>query len=108
MIEKIESALSKKDSGKSLKQNLLPILKNFIDDNNANIKELFMKEKNGLRIENQQWGADHGFAVLNLGIDRVEVIKGPSSLIYGADALGGVIYLADEPYANLNKQEIIY
>ena len=51
-------------------------------------------------------GADHGFAVLNLGIDRVEVIKGPSSLIYGADALGGVIYLADEPYANANKSEI--
>ena len=61
---------------------------------------------NGLRLENQQWGADHGFAVLNLGIDRVEIIKGPSSLIYGADALGGVIYLADEPYANLNKKEI--
>ena len=44
--------------------------------------------------------------VLNLGIERVEVIKGPSSLIYGADALGGVIYLADEPYANTNKSEI--
>ncbi len=65
-----------------------------------------LTSQNGLRLENQQWGADHGFAVLNLGIDRVEVIKGPSSLIYGADALGGVIYLADEPYANLNKQEI--
>ena len=65
-----------------------------------------LTSQNGLRLENQQWGADHGFAVLNLGIDRVEVIKGPSSLIYGADALGGVIYLADEPYANLNKKEI--
>ena len=65
-----------------------------------------LTSQNGLRLENQQWGADHGFAVLNLGIDRVEIIKGPSSLIYGADALGGVIYLADEPYANLNKQEI--
>ena len=61
---------------------------------------------NGLRIENQQWGADHGFALINLGIDRVEVIKGPSSLIYGADALGGVIYLADEPYANANESEL--
>ena len=48
LVEKIENALSKKDSSKSLKQNLLPILKNFIDDNNANIKELFMKNKNGL------------------------------------------------------------
>jgi iron complex outermembrane recepter protein len=65
-----------------------------------------LTSQNGLRIENQQWGADHGFAVLNLGINRVEIIKGPSSLIYGADALGGVIYLADEPYANLNTQEI--
>ena len=65
-----------------------------------------LTSQNGLRLENQQWGADHGFAVLNLGIDRVEIIKGPSSLIYGADALGGVIYLADEPYANLNKEEI--
>ena len=48
MIEKIENALSKKDSSKSLKQNLLPILKTFIDDNNINIKELFIKDKNGI------------------------------------------------------------
>ena len=65
-----------------------------------------LTSQNGLRLENQQWGADHGFAVLNLGIDRAEVIKGPSSLIYGADALGGVIYLRDESYANANNTEI--
>ena len=64
-----------------------------------------LTSQNGLRYEILQWGADLGFAVLNLGIDRVEVIKGPSSQIYGADALGGVIYLADEPYANFNKNE---
>jgi len=62
--------------------------------------------QNGLRIENQQWGGDHGFALTDLGIDRVEIIKGPSSLIYGADALGGVVYLEDEPYANLNEMEV--
>ena len=61
---------------------------------------------NGLRIENQQWGADHGFALFNLGLGSVEVIKGPSSLIYGADALGGVIYVADEPYANSKESEL--
>ena len=65
-----------------------------------------LTSQNALRLENQQWGADHGFAVLNLGVERAEIIKGPSSLIYGADALGGVIYLADEPYANANKTEI--
>lgn len=65
-----------------------------------------LTSQNGLRIENQQWGADHGFAIFNLGVDQVEVIKGPSSLIYGADALGGVIYIADEPYANVGESEL--
>lgn len=55
---------------------------------------------NGLRIENQQWGGDHGMAVGEIGIGSVEVIKGPSSLLYGTDALGGVLYFIDEPYAN--------
>lgn len=61
---------------------------------------------NGLRIENQQWGGDHGMGITELGIGSVEVIKGPSSLLYGADALGGVIYFIDEPYAKHNSFDI--
>ncbi len=57
---------------------------------------------NGLRIENQQWGGDHGMGVDELGIGSVEVIKGPASLLFGADALGGVVYFVDEPYENQN------
>jgi iron complex outermembrane receptor protein len=53
---------------------------------------------NGLRIENQQWGGDHGLGLTDLGIGTVEVIKGPASLLYGADAIGGVLYMADENY----------
>lgn len=53
----------------------------------------------GLRIENQQWGDDHGLPITSLGISNVEVIKGPASLLYGADALGGVLYFVDAPYA---------
>lgn len=53
---------------------------------------------NGLRIENQQWGQDHGLGSSMVGLDRVEVVKGPSSLLYGADALGGVIQMIDEGY----------
>lgn len=60
---------------------------------------------NGLRLENQQWGGDHGMAVTELGVGNVEVIKGPSSLLYGADALGGVVYFVDEPYASINSSE---
>jgi iron complex outermembrane receptor protein len=61
---------------------------------------------NGVRLENQQWGGDHDFGVTDLGIGSVEVIKGPSSLLYGADALGGVIYFADENYARQNHYEL--
>lgn len=53
---------------------------------------------NGLRIENQQFGGDHGLGVSSLGIEEVEIVKGPSSLIYGVDALGGVVRLKDEKY----------
>jgi iron complex outermembrane recepter protein len=53
---------------------------------------------NGLRIENQQWGEDHGMGASELGMKGVEVIKGPASLLYGADALGGVIHFIDEDY----------
>jgi iron complex outermembrane receptor protein len=61
---------------------------------------------NGLRLEGQQWGGDHGMGLSELGIGSVEVIKGPASLIYGADALGGVIYLMDVPYAAVNTSDI--
>ena len=43
---------------------------------------------NGLRIENQQWAGDHALGISDVGIGRVEVIKGPASLLYGSDALG--------------------
>lgn len=61
---------------------------------------------NGMRVENQQWGGDHGLGISQLGLGAVEVIKGPSSLLYGADAFGGVLYLADEKFAGLERYNI--
>ncbi len=59
----------------------------------------------GVRIENQQFGADHGIGIGDLGIAGVEIIKGPGSLLYGADALGGVIYFVPDNYASSNSIE---
>ena len=59
----------------------------------------------GIRIENQQWGDEHGLGIPELGIEGVEVIKGPASLLYGADALGGVLYFIDEKYTQHNQVE---
>ncbi|SMD37355.1 iron complex outermembrane recepter protein [Reichenbachiella faecimaris] len=57
------------------------------------------------RLENQQFGGEHGLGENALGIERVEVVKGPASLLYGADALGGVLYLIDERYTQENRIE---
>lgn len=45
----------------------------------------------GIKQEGQQWGADHGLEIDPFDVDRVEVIKGPASLVYGADGMAGVI-----------------
>ena len=55
---------------------------------------------NSTRIENQQWGSDHGIGFTDLGLDKVELVKGPASIIFGADALGGAIYFSDESFNN--------
>ncbi|MFN3343790.1 MAG: TonB-dependent receptor plug domain-containing protein, partial [Flavobacteriales bacterium] len=47
--------------------------------------------ENGIKQEGQQWGADHGLELDQFNVERVEILKGPASLIYGSDALGGVI-----------------
>ncbi|MCK9449232.1 MAG: TonB-dependent receptor [Bacteroidales bacterium] len=49
--------------------------------------------ENGIKHEGQQWGEDHGLEIDQFSVDEVEVIKGPSSLLYGSDAIGGVISL---------------
>lgn len=49
--------------------------------------------ENGIKHESQQWGDDHGIEIDQFGIDQVDVIKGPSALTYGSDAIGGVINL---------------
>lgn len=53
---------------------------------------------NGLRQEGQQWGDEHGIEIDEFSVDRVEVLKGPGSLIYGSDALAGVVnFLTPNP-----------
>lgn len=56
----------------------------------------------GVRMENQQFGDEHGLGLNDSGIESVEVIKGPASLLYGSDALGGVLYFNPEKFAIAN------
>lgn len=60
----------------------------------------------GVRLENQQFGGEHGLGLNESGIESVEVIKGPASLLYGSDALGGVLYMNPERFAFQNETKI--
>lgn len=45
----------------------------------------------GARQEGQQWGDEHGIEIDEYSVQKVEILKGPASLMYGSDAMAGVI-----------------
>jgi len=51
----------------------------------------------GERVESQQWGDEHGPQIESGDADRIEVIRGPASVMYGSDALGGVVNVVSAP-----------
>ncbi|GAA4819619.1 TonB-dependent receptor [Algivirga pacifica] len=56
-----------------------------------------MVAQNGIKQESQQWGADHGLEIDPFDAEQVQLIKGPVSLLYGSDGMGGVIRIEDKP-----------
>ncbi len=56
------------------------------------------------KLENHQWGQDHGLGLNGLGVKSVDVIKGPASILYGSGAIGGVLIVKDdESYLTSNR-----
>lgn len=55
----------------------------------------------GIRQEGQQWGDEHGVELDAAGVGSVEILKGPASLMYGSDALAGVVVF--RPYPVLSQ-----
>ena len=51
----------------------------------------------GVRQEGQQWGDEHGVEVDGSSVNSVEILKGPASLMYGSDAMAGVVILHQQP-----------
>jgi iron complex outermembrane recepter protein len=62
----------------------------------------------GLKLEDQQWEDEHGLGLSDVGVERVELIKGPASLLFGSDAMGGVVHVIGEklPEPGTTKQDV--
>ncbi len=98
-------SISSKAIEKSAESNIIDVLVKNVPGLNAvktgpNISKPFIRGLgynrvltlyDGVRQEGQQWGDEHGIEVDAYNIERAEVIKGPSSLMYGSDALAGVV-----------------
>lgn len=51
----------------------------------------------GLRQEDQQWGTEHAPNMDSFEADAVTVVRGAGTVLYGADALGGVVRVDYRP-----------
>jgi iron complex outermembrane receptor protein len=58
---------------------------------------------NDVRFENYQYSDHHPLGIDEFGIGNIEIIKGPASLLYGSDAIGGVINFIKEKPAPVGK-----
>jgi len=67
-----------------------------------NSQEIVIVE-DGVASETEQWGPEHGPEIDPMGTNRIEVLRGPNSLLYGSDAISGVISIShpELPDANL-------
>ncbi|MDA3890377.1 MAG: TonB-dependent receptor [Salinivirgaceae bacterium] len=61
---------------------------------------------NGVRMENYQFSEDHPYTIDDGNLSHIEVIKGPASLLYGSDAVGGVLNFVKEQPAPINTSKI--
>ncbi len=57
----------------------------------------------GIRQEGQQWGDEHGIEIDESSINHVEILKGAASLVYGSDAMAGVVNLMSAPTLPMDK-----
>src|SRR5882672_165483 len=58
--------------------------------------------ENGSRLEDYSWSDEDGPSVETAFVRRVELIRGPASVLYGSDALGGVVNVIPEELPDAN------
>jgi len=61
--------------------------------------------QDGVKHESQQWGDEHAPEISLFDLDRIEILRGPASLMYGSDGIGGVVNIISKPlqFSTKNK-----
>lgn len=62
--------------------------------------------EHGIKQEGQQWGADHGLEIDQYSVEKLEILKGPASLMYGSDAMAGVVNIKHSIDVEEGKTEV--
>lgn len=62
--------------------------------------------EHGIKQEGQQWGADHGLEIDQYAVEKLEILKGPASLMYGSDAMAGVVNIKHSIDVEKGKKEL--
>ena len=57
---------------------------------------------NGVKMAEQEWGAEHAPNIDANQFEHIDVIKGASALKYGSDAIGGVVLLIPETFKKID------
>ncbi len=51
---------------------------------------------NGVKMQNFQFSVNHPYLIDEFGVERIEVVKGPASLLFGSNAVGGALNMIKE------------
>ncbi|MBS3913098.1 MAG: TonB-dependent receptor plug domain-containing protein [Bacteroidetes bacterium] len=62
---------------------------------------------NGMKLEGQQWGAEHGPEMDILGYQKINILHGASVLTMAHDALGGVVEISGNKEAHAGETDIL-
>jgi iron complex outermembrane recepter protein len=62
----------------------------------------------GVKQETQQWGDEHSPEISVYDLDRIEILRGPASLLYGSEGIGGVVNIISKPLEYSGSDKTIF
>lgn len=58
---------------------------------------------NGVKMQNFQFSTNHPYMIDEFGVEKIEVVKGPASLLFGSNAVGGALNFIKESPASIGQ-----